>query len=311
MTRAVIARLLAAIPVLFGVTVLVFVVLRILPGDPVSVLLAGAPATPREVAALQHQFGLDQPLIVQYWEFVRQAAEGSFGTSYATRQGVASMIAGQIGATIQLTLAAALLTAVAGVAAGTLAAAFRDTWIDALIRYLSLLGTSMPSFWTGILLLTVFSFTVHLFPATGSGDLQQLVLPAVTLALAASGVVTRVVRNSVIEVLGENFVTALRAKGISERAILTRHVLRNAIIPAVTIIGLQIGALLAGAVIVEDVFARQGLGRLLVTGVQDKDYPVIQGTVLVIAVIYVLVNIVVDISYAYLDPRIRSVLTER
>lgn len=303
-------RVLAAVPVLFGVSVAVFVALHVVPSDPTAVLLEGVPASPAVARALQHELGLDDPLLVQYWHFVSGALHGDLGTSFTTQQSVASMIGSQMGATLELTVAAVGLTAVLGVSLGVLAALFRDTWFDSVVRVVSLLGTAMPIFWTGTLLMLVFSFTWQLFPASGSDGVQTLVLPSIALAFLASGLLIRLVRNSVIEVLGDSFVTALHAKGLPPWRITAQHVLRNALIPAVTVIGLQIGGLLSGAVVTEVVFARQGLGRLLITGIKDQDYPVIQGTVLVIAVIYLLVNIVVDLSYAFIDPRIRTAMEQ-
>jgi peptide/nickel transport system permease protein len=296
------------IPTLIGVTIILFITLRLLPGDPISVLLAGAPATPGTVEVLREQFGLDRSIPAQYWSFLVSAFTLDLGLSYITRQPVATMIGQQIWPTLQLAFTAALISAMVGILLGSLAAMFRNKWIDSVIRVLSLVNTSMPSFWVGLLLIILFSFTLHLFPATGSSGAASLVLPAVTLGLAAAGTVTRLVRNSVIEVLGENFVTALYAKGLPRRVVVLKHVLRNAIIPTVTIVGLQLGALIAGAVIVETVFARQGLGQMLVQAIGGKDYPVVQGVVLVIAIIYIVINIAVDISYAYIDPRVRDAI---
>jgi peptide/nickel transport system permease protein len=299
-------RVLAGIPTLIGVTIILFLTLRVLPGDPISVLLAGAPATPETVDALRVQFGLDEPLYAQYWSFVTQAFAFDFGASYVTRQPVSTMIGQQIWPTLQLAVAAAAVSAIIGILLGSVAAIYRNRWPDSIIRVLSLVNTSMPSFWVGLLLIILFSFTLRMFPATGNDGLAALVLPAVTLGLAAAGTVTRLVRNSVIEVVGENFVTALYAKGLRRNVVVMRHVLRNAIIPTVTIVGLQLGALIAGAVIVEAVFARQGLGQMLVQAISAKDYPVVQAVVLVIASLYILINIIVDISYAYIDPRVRD-----
>jgi ABC-type dipeptide/oligopeptide/nickel transport system permease component len=198
-----------------------------------------------------------------------------------------------------------------GIALGVLAAARRNGVLDAGIRVFSLLGTSMPSFWVGLLLIMFVAFQLRLLPATGSGGIDRLILPAIALALPAIGVVTRIVRNNVLEVLGEGFVTALRAKGVGYRTILVRHVLRNAVIPAVTVLGLQIGVLLAGAVIVEQTFARQGIGKLLVQSILSGDFPVVQGIVLLIAAIYIVVNIAVDIAYTVIDPRIRTAVGTR
>lgn len=299
-------RIGVGIPTLLGVTIILFITLRLLPGDPISVLTAGAPATPGTIDALREQFGLDRSIPEQYFAFLVSALRLDFGLSYATRQPVAVMIGQQIWPTIQLALAAAAVSAVVGILLGSLAAMYRDRWPDNVIRVLSLVNTSMPSFWVGLLLIILFAFTLRMLPATGSSGPGSLVLPAVTLGLSAAGTVTRLVRNSVIEVLSENFVTALHAKGLSQRTVVMKHVLRNAIIPTVTIVGLQLGALVAGAVIVETVFARQGIGQMLVQAIGAKDYPVVQAVVLVIAVIYIAINIVVDISYAYIDPRVRE-----
>ena len=303
-------RLLVALPVLVGVSVAVFFALHVLPSDPTAALLDGVPATGDVAERLKEQLGLNDPLPVQYWDFVSGAVQGDLGTSFTTKQAVTAMIGSQMMATLQLTVTAVALTALLGITLGVLAAIFRDTWFDSVIRVVSLLGTAMPIFWSGTLLMLVFSFTWQLFPASGSQGWQTLVLPSIALAFLASGLLIRLVRNSVIEVLGDNFVTALDAKGLSPWRITARHVLRNALIPAVTVIGLQVGGLLSGAVVTEVVFARQGLGRLLITGIKDQDYPVIQGTVLVFSVIYLLVNIVVDISFAFIDPRNRTAMEQ-
>lgn len=302
-------RVAAAVPTVLGVTIILFVALRLLPGDPVAAILAGSPTTPDLVADLREQFGLDDPVWQQYWTFLTSALAGDLGTSYSTRQPVSMMIAQQIAPTLQLAVAAAMVSAITGILLGSLAALRRDGVLDSVIRVLSLVSTSMPSFWVGLLLILLFSFRLGWFPATGNAGIASLVLPALTLGLSAAGTVTRLVRNSVIEVLGDPFVSALHAKGLRPRVVVMKHVLRNAIIPTVTVVGLQLGALVAGAVIVEAVFSRQGLGQMLVQAIGGNDYPVIQGVVLVIAVIYIVINIAVDISYAFIDPRVRSSLT--
>jgi len=309
MLNIIVRRVLIAIPVVIGASILIFAVLHVLPGDPIAAVTAGAPVRPGEIAALKRHYGLDQPLPVQFLTFFWNALHGNLGTSYTTNQPVMSMILSQAPATFELALAAMILTIVFGIGLGVLSALFRNTWIDAVIRVLSLLGTAMPIFWSGILLLLLFSFTFHLFPATGNAGLGSLVLPAVSLAFLASGLVIRLVRNSMIEVFGENFVIALYAKGLSESVVILKHILRNALIPAITIVGLQVGALLSGAVITETIFSRQGIGQLLVTGIENKDYPLVQGTMLFIAVVYVVINIIVDVSYGYVDPRVRSTIT--
>lgn len=311
MVSTIAKRLLAGIPTLLLVALVVFLILRLVPGDPIRALLASTPATPGLEERLREQLGLDRPLPVQFLEFLGAAVQGDLGTSYVTRQPVTWVIGQQVLPTLQLALAATVLTAVLGITLGVLAATYRNTVVDGLVRVFSLLGTSMPSFWVGLLLILSISFTLRLLPATGSGGFDRLILPAITLALPAAGVVTRIVRNNVLEVMGEGFVTALRAKGIGYGTIMVKHVLRNAIIPAVTVLGLQVGVLLAGAVIVEQTFARQGIGKLLVQSILQGDYPVVQGIVLLIATLYILINIVVDIAYTVIDPRIRTAVRSR
>jgi ABC-type dipeptide/oligopeptide/nickel transport system permease component len=305
----IIRRLAIGVPVIIGVTAIIFFVLRVLPGNPVQIITGGAPTTAGERQNIIAEFGLDKPVLSQYGSYLWGALHGNFGISFQTRQPVASQIGAQALATVELTAAAMLLTVVLGVGLGVASALFRGTWADAAIRALSLLGSSMPIIWSGPLLILAFSFTFRLFPANGSGSAAQLVLPAVAIALVTSGVIVRLVRTSMLEVLGLEFVTALRAKGLSEPAIWLRHILRNALVPAVTLLGVQLGGLLAGAVIAETVFGRQGLGSLLVSGINNKDYPMVQAIVLIVATAYVVINIGVDVSYAYLDPRVRARMT--
>ena len=302
---AILKRLLQGVPTLLAVSLIVFLILRLVPGDPIRALLASSPPTPGLEERLREQLGLDRPLHEQFLSFLWNGLHGDFGISYTTRQAVTTVIGQQLMPTLQLALAATVLTAVLGIVFGVLAATYRNSVVDGAIRVFSLLGTSMPSFWVGLLLIMFVSFQLQLLPATGSGGFDRLILPAITLALPAAGVVTRIVRNNVLEVMGENFVTALRAKGIGGGTIMVKHVLRNAVIPAVTVVGLQIGVLLAGAVIVEQTFARQGIGKLLVQAILSGDFPVVQGIVLLIAAIYILINIIVDVAYTVIDPRIR------
>ncbi len=301
-------RVAVGVPVIIGVTLIIFFVLRVLPGNVVDVITQGAPTTPGERHDIIVEFGLDKPVLSQYGSFLWDALHGNFGISFETKEPVLGQIGAQAMATVELTVAAMVLTIVFGVGLGVVSALFRDTWIDGAIRAVTLLGSSMPIILTGPLLILLFSFTVHLFPANGSGTLSELVLPAVALALFTCGVIIRLVRNSMLEVMNLEFVAALRAKGVGEARIWLRHVLRNALVPAVTMLGVQLGGLLSGAVVAETVFGRQGLGSLLVTGIQDKDYPMVQAIVLIVATVYVVVNIGVDVFYACLDPRVRTQL---
>jgi ABC-type dipeptide/oligopeptide/nickel transport system permease component len=302
-------RIAIGVPVIIGSSAIIFFVLRVLPGNIVQVITQGAPTTPGERHNIIVEFGLSKPVLSQYGSFLWQALHGNFGDSFQTRQPVTAQIGPQAVATVELAATAMVMTVVLGVGLGAVSALLRDTWVDAAIRALSLLGTSMPIIWTGPLLILIFSFSLHLFPANGSGKLSQLVLPALSIALVTAGVIIRLVRNSMLEVMSLEFVTALRAKGLPESQVWLRHILRNALIPAVTVLGVQLGGLLSGAVIAETVFGRQGLGSLLVNGINNKDYPMVQAIVLIIATAYVVINIVVDVSYAYLDPRVRARLT--
>jgi ABC-type dipeptide/oligopeptide/nickel transport system permease component len=310
MLPVVLRRVAIGVPVIIGVSAIIFFVLRVLPGNPVQAITQGAPTTPGERHNIVVEFGLNKPLFSQYLSYLGNAIHGDFGISFQTREPVMSQIGSQAMATVELAIAAMILTVVLGVGLGVVSALLRDTWVDSAIRVLSLLGSSMPIIWSGPLLILVFSFTLHLFPANGSGSLAQLVLPATSIALVTSGVIIRLVRTSMLEVMSQEFVTALRAKGVPEAWIWLRHILRNALVPAVTLLGVQLGGLLSGAVIAETVFGRQGLGSLLVSGITGKDYPMVQAIVLIVATAYVVINIVVDVSYAYLDPRVRTRLAK-
>jgi peptide/nickel transport system permease protein len=298
-------RVLLTVPVVLGVSVVVFSIVHLLPGDPILIILRGANATPEQVAELRAQLRLDDPIPVQYLQFLRRAVVGDFGRSIFTRRPVIDEIADQLPSTLQLALTAILIAAVVGLVLGITAAIRQNTWVDRAAMLLALGGVSMPSFWLGLVLILIFSLQLGWLPATGQGGLSRLILPAATIGLNYSAIIARLVRSSVLEVLGNNYITTARAKGLSEWPVVLKHALGNALIPVTTIIGVQLGNLLAGTIIVETVFSRQGMGRLAVTAVLDKDYPLIQGVVLVSAMGYVLVNLLVDLSYSVLDPRIR------
>ncbi len=309
MLRVIVRRIAVGIPVIIGVTAIIFFVLRVLPGNPVDIITQGAPTTPAERQDIINEFGLNKPVLAQFGSFVWDSLRGNFGDSFSTREPVISQIAQQALPTVELTAFAMLLTTVLGIGLGVVSALLRGTVVDAAIRAVTLLGSAMPIIVTGPLLILLLSFTIHAFPANGSSSFSELVLPAFCLALFACGVVVRLVRGSMLEVKNQEFVTALRAKGTGEARIWLRHILRNALVPAVTLLGVQLGGLLSGAVITETVFGRQGLGSLLVNGINNKDYPMVQAIVLIIATAYIVLNIVVDICYAVLDPRVRAGLT--
>jgi peptide/nickel transport system permease protein len=298
-------RILAVVPVLFGVTLAVFSMLFLVPGDPVKMMLAEFVTNPDQVAQMRAQLHLDEPILKQYGRFVTSAARGDLGTSIRSRRPVTTEIGENVASTAQLAVAAMLVAIAVGVPLGLLAALSRNSWLDVASMGTALLGVSMPSFWLGLLLIFVFSLHLAWFPATGGGDLAHLVLPAITLGTIAAAIIARLTRSSMLEVLGQDYVRTARAKGLGGFSVVARHALKNALIPIITIFGLQFGNLLAGAVIVETVFSRPGLGRLIVGGILSKDFPLVQGTVLFVATIYVLINVLVDVAYAYADPRIR------
>lgn len=299
-------RLLQAVPVLIGVSILVFLLIHLIPGDPVLVMLQGSPnVTPELIADVRRNLGLDVPLPQQYWSYISRVIRGDLGKSIWTGQSVWREMQGQWLSTFELT-AASMATAVAlGVTLGTLAAVRRGTWIDSIVMGISQLGVSVPLFWSGLILIFLFSLTLGWLPATGVGGWKRLLLPTLALATNYSAVIARMVRSSLLDVLNQDYIRTARAKGLADLRVIMRHALRNALIPAITIVGLQFGNLLGGTVVIETVFSRQGLGRLAYTAILAKDFPIVQGVVLMLVVVYVLLNVAVDLSYGLLDPRIR------
>lgn len=298
-------RLLATIPVLLGVSLAVFLMLQLVPGDPAALMLSEFQTTPDQIARLRAQLHLNDPLPVQFGRFVWNASHGDLGYSVRSKRPVAAEIRDNLPSTLQLAIAGLLIAALMGTVLGVLAAVRQHTWVDAGSMVLALAGVSMPSFWLGFLIIFVFSLRINLFPATGGGDLRHLVMPAVTLGLGAAAIIARLTRSSMLEVLKQEYMTTARAKGLRDRRVILAHGLRNALIPVVTVFGLQFGQLLAGTVVIETVFGRPGIGRLIVDAILAKDFPMIQGIVLFIAISYVIVNLIVDIVYGFLDPRIR------
>ncbi len=297
-------RLFLLVPTLLGVTLAAFLMLRLTPGDPVAIML-GEFASSTEVARLRRDLGLDQPLPFQYVKFVGRALRGDLGTSIRSRREVTAEIGDRVSSTVGLTLAAMVLAVSVGVPIGVIAATTKHVMVDSAAMAFALLGLSMPTFWSGLLLILFFSLKLGWLPITESEGLRALVLPAVALAAPAAAVLARITRSSVLEVLRQEYIRTARSKGLVERLVVYRHALRNALIPVLTIVGLQFGGLLAGAVIVESVFARPGLGRLAVAAILARDFPTVQGVVLVVATMYVFVNLSVDVLYGLLDPRIR------
>lgn len=299
----IIKRVLLVVPVMLGVSIAAFLMSHLVPGDPVSVML-GETATAEDVARLREELGFNDPIVVQYLRYIGGVFQGDLGTSIRSGQPVLTEIVDRIPSTAALTLSAVVLAAVVGITLGVIAAVRGGGWADTLIMGFAMLGISMPTFWSGILLILFFGLMLGWFPIAGEGPMA-LVLPTVTLAAPASAVLARITRSSVLEVIGLDFIQSARSKGLAERLVIMRHVLRNALIPVITILGLQFGGLMSGSVIVESVFTRPGLGRYTITAIQSRDFPQIQGIVLVVAAIYVFVNLAVDLLYAVIDPRIR------
>lgn len=305
MSQYLFRRLILAVPVIVGVSIAVFLMMHLIPGDPALAMLRGQPTvTEADIDRVRHQLGLDDPIPVQYLKYAGRAVRGDFGQSVHSHRPVLEMIGEQAWATIQLALAAMVIAVVLGVTLGTISAVRQNSWVDSLSMLVALFGVSMPSFWFGLLLIYVFSLKLGWFPITGQGGVERLILPAVALGMDFSAITARLVRSNLLEVLRQDYVLSARAKGLRDRVVVSRHALRNAMIPVLTIVGLQLGNLLGGAVVVETVFAREGIGRLAITAILSKDFPLVQGIVLLSAVVYVAVNLAVDLTYALFDPRI-------
>lgn len=298
-----IKRLAASVGVLLGMVLIVMLLMDIIPGDP-AVLMLGESATPEMVANLRHQLGLDQPIYVRYFQYVGRLFQGDLGRSVREMSEVSRLIAATWPNTLLLTVVAMTLSLLIGLPLGILSAARSGSWLDHASRLLSLLGLCMPVFWIGLVLMFVFALTLGWFPTTGSGSAAHLVLPAVTLAAYSVASLARMTRSSLLEVLGEDYVRTARAKGLPYWKVITRHGLPNALIPIVTVFGMQVGQLMGGAILTETVFAWPGLGRLMVGAILGRDYPLLQGTILVFAGAYILINLLVDLSYGLIDPRV-------
>jgi peptide/nickel transport system permease protein len=304
MTRFVLRRLLLTIPVLFGVATLVFSLIHLVPGDPVLAML-GESASPVDVVDMRERLGLDRPLLVQYASFMGGALHGDLGRSLRTSQPVTSAIAERMPATLELAVAAMAVAVIIAIPLGILAAVRAGTRVDHAATTLALIGISMPNFWLGPLLAIVFAVELGWLPVSGRGTLAHLILPAVTLGASLAAIVARMTRASMLEELRELYVLAARARGVSAARAVLRHAFRNSLIPIVTVLGLQFGSVLTGAIITETIFAWPGVGRLLIQSITARDYPAVQGCILLIAITYVSVNLLVDVLYGVLDPRIR------
>ncbi len=300
-----IRRLLFVIPVVIGVLTLVFFMRALVPGDPIEIMFLGQPPPdPDTVAAIRRELGLDKPLPIQYLQYIVGVTQGDLGTSVRTRRAVLDEIWDRYPNTLILTFASLLVALVVGLTTGVLAAVYKDSWIDTITMFLALFGLSMPAFWFGLMMIQYFGVYLRWFPVMGSGSFRHLVLPALTLGLIASTVQARVARSSMLEVLTSDYVRTAHAKGLNRATVILRHGLKNALIPTMTILGLQVGGLLGGAFIIEAVFAWHGVGELAVKAISQRDFPLIQGIIVVVATTYVLVNVMIDMSYRLLDPRI-------
>ena len=304
MTRYLVRRLLLTIPVLLGVATLVFTLIHLVPGDPAQSML-GEGATQEEVLKLRTALGLDEPLLAQYRSFLAGIVRGDFGTSFRYNTPVTTQILARLPNTAMLAVAAMLAAMVFAIPLGILAAVYRGTSIDHAAMAAALVGISMPNFWLGPLLAILFAVQLGWLPVSGTGSVWHLILPAVTLGAALSAILARMTRASLLEELRELYVLAARARGLSPRRAILRHAFRNSLIPIVTIIGLQFGAVLTGTIITETIFAWPGVGRLLIQAINFRDYPLIQGCILFISITYVAMNLLTDLTYGFLDPRIR------
>jgi len=305
MLRYILRRLILLIPVMIGVIFLVFFIINLTPGDVASMIL-GDGATEERIAALREQMGLNDPLIVQYGRYMVDLLRGDLGDSYSTGRSVAGEIAQRFPNTLRLTISAIFLSVVISIPIGVISATRQYSIFDNVGMIVALVGISMPSFWTGLILIIIFSLHLGWFPSGGLAGFRSLILPAFTLAIASTASITRTTRSSMLEVIRQDYINTAKAKGVSKRKVINKHALRNALIPAVTVIGLEFGVLLGGAVLTETVFSWPGIGRLMVDSIQRKDTPMVLGCVIVFSLSFSIVNLIIDILYAFIDPRIKS-----
>lgn len=304
MTRFVLARLLLLLPVLIGVSIASFSLLHLIPGDP-AVVLGGTQATQQDLEGIRREFGLDAPLPVQYIRYLDHIVHGQLGISIRTREPVAKALLARLAFTLQLTAFSMVIGVTVGVAAGVAAAQRQNSWLDSSLMVASLTGISMPSFWLGLLLLLIFSGTLRWFPAGGYSGVRSLVLPAVVLGASGAASIARMTRGAMLEVIRQDYIRTLRANGIPEFLVIYEHALRNALNPVLTVVGLQFGYLLGGAVVVETIFSLPGMGQLLINAIFSRDYPVVQSGMLLLSTTFVGVNLLTDVGYAIVNPRIR------
>ena len=303
-TRYIAGRLLAIVPVLFIVSVVVSLMVHLTPGDPVKVMMGQSGASAEEIEQVRVQLGLDKPLPVQYVRFLQDLATGEL-RSIRTQRPVVQQYLELFPNTLQLAVVSLLVATIIGMLLGVVAATHQNSWLDSFSMAVGFLGVSIPNFWLALVLIYVFAVSLNWLPATGSGGPEVLILPASVLAMEQVALIARLIRANMVEVLGEDYIKTARSKGLREQSVQWGHALRNAMLPTITLIGLNFGYLLSGAIIIETVFARPGIGRMIVDAILNKDFPVVQGAVLLTATVYLLVNLLTDISYSLIDPRIR------
>lgn len=304
-------KMLMLIPILIGVSLCIFLIMQLIPGDVISGML-GIEENPELRAQLEKRFGLDQPLYKQYWNWISNVVKGDFGKSFRTDKEIFPEMMSRFKITFQLTLMAVVTSWIIAIPLGIISALKRNTWIDGLVRFVALLGVSVPNFALATLSILFLSKKFNYYPPVGYvnfavdpiKNLEIMILPALTLGAIMAGSIMRMTRSSLLEVLNQDFIKTIRAKGASERVVLFIHAFKNALIPIITLVGMQIGSLLGGAVVTEQIFSIPGLGQMVLTGINQRDFPVVQGSILFIAFIYVMVNLIVDILYTYIDPRI-------
>ena len=304
MNNYIIKRLFLTIPTVFGVVTLVFLVIHFIPGDPVEIML-GETASQTDKAKLRADLGLDLPIFTQYLGFLSNLFQGNLGTSFHFRQPAFELIMKRLPATIELSLGALAVALIISIPLGIFSAVKQYSYVDQGSLFLALIGVSMPNFWLGPILIIVFSIHLGWLPVSGRGDIYNLILPAITLGASMAAILTRMIRSSLLDTLKEEYIKTARAKGLPEPIILFKHALRNALLPVVTILGLQFGSLLAGSIITETIFSWPGIGRLTIQAIVSRDYPLVQACVMVVALGYVFINLLTDLMYAWIDPRIK------
>ncbi|OMF61461.1 peptide ABC transporter permease [Paenibacillus sp. FSL R5-0490] len=296
-------RLVQIVPVLLGVTLMVFLIMQMVPGDP-AVLVAGEGATDEQVDAIRHDLGLDQPLALQYLSYVGDVVKGDFGESIRTSRPVLDEILVRLPITLELAFWSIVITVVLGVLIGIIAATKQNSFTDVGLMMVALLGVSLPNFWLGLMLIIYFSVGLQWFPVAGWGTFSHIILPAITLGTGGAAIVARMTRASMLEVIRQDYIRTAKAKGVRQRLIIYKHALKNALIPVITVVGLQFGALLGGTVLTESVFAINGVGRLIIDAIRMRDLPLVQGSILFVSVLFVIVNLLVDLSYRFLNKRV-------